>query len=201
MRWTREAVRESGRRKRTGVWLFLIGMLVGIILLGRKPDGGAGQEVLGTELLLQAQAVEIEKKVFLKYLLEIRLKQVLIPAVLATTYLGMIAAGVCMIECGAAAGILVSGLCRQFAVKGLLLFLTGGFPHYLLYLPAYLWLYRWCLKTCSEIYFTKVIHGSFKAWAGERILRLLGILAVVIMGCLLESYVNPGLMQQMLGKF
>lgn len=200
MKWNREALQVSERRNRSGIWLFFGGMLAGIFLLGGK-QGEAKWDPIGIELFLQTLSVEIEKKAFLKYLLGIRLKQVLVPAVLATTYLGAITTRVCMFTGGVAVGVLASGLFRQFAVKGLILLLAGSFPHYLLYLPAYLWLYRWCLRTCSEIYFTKVIHGDFKVWAGKRILRLLGILVVVITGSLLESYVNPGLVRQMLGKF
>ena len=97
---------------------------------------------------------------------------------------GMSAAGigVMMLWAGGAAGTVLTALSMRYGLKGLLLFVFSLLPQQLLLVPACLMLMDSCFKRRE----TK---------------KLLFVLAVVITGCVLESYVNPMILKVVLKFF
>lgn len=75
-----------------------------------------------------------------------------------------------------------------FGVKGLLLCLMALFPQFLFYVPVYLGLVR-----LSEH------HREHHGWRGAAAVVLLT--AALVLGILLESYINPLIIQKMLNFF
>ena len=183
-------------------YLFMAGMAVGLILmtLGRTTlfeETG----LLNEESLYQMKYMTVDRNALFWYILGIRFKNVAILAVLATTYLGLAAVCTMTISYGAAAGMFLAAAMMRYGVKGILLAVTAIFPRYLLYVPAFFFLLVWCEQICRGIYFEKGARLGSKQMLLVKLLQLLGIIAVVIIGCGLESYVNPTVLKNLLKIF
>lgn len=183
--------------------LFLAGLILGIAAmnLGRSlllENTG----LLDEYSLYHMKYMTVDSNTFFLFVLKERLGCVALLAVMATTYLGLAVTGGFLLWYGAAAGMYLSALVLRYGIKGIFFALTGMFPHYLLYVPAMLCILIWCEGTCRSIYFQ---GGVQPADGGMRIpgrlLRLGVLVMVVIIGCALESYVNPSLMYGLLKIF
>lgn len=121
------------------------------------------------------------------YALKERLIVVLSLFLMSTTNLSNLYVQMNVILAGAGCGFLMSVALLRYGLKGLLLLVGGMFPHYLIYGPAF----------CLVLQLTRnkrYMNGKFFAQLGAVIL-------VVITGCLLECYVNPGVVAKLLKNF
>ena len=183
-------------------WLFGGGMVLGMLYISTGGRLQAGSFPLpDPEWLERINVGGTEKKELLQYLLTARIKTVLIPAVLGTTYLGLAAIRLQVIEFGACGGILLSVCLSRYGLKGIGLMAVGLLPQYVLYLPAAVWLFGWSSGVCTEIYFQKQLGRDVKRWGIRRLLQFLAILVIVIIGCFLETYVNPLFLQKVIKNF
>jgi uncharacterized membrane protein SpoIIM required for sporulation len=168
--------------------------------IGRtKLLGEAG--LLSEESLYHMKYMTVDKNALFWYVAGMRLKKVVILAVLATTYLGLAAVCAAIIGCGVTAGMFLSAAFLQYGAKGLLLVLASVFPQFLLYVPALFFLFKWCEQICRGIYFEKNLRLAGRNALLAKLMQLLGIVAVAITGCVLESYVNPILVKKLLKIF
>lgn len=183
-------------------YFFLAGMLLGtMIMMIGKENLLDKTGLLGEEVLYHMKYMTIDTKALFWYVLGSRLKDVAVLAILATTYLGLVVICARVLLYGAATGIFFTVSVMRYGIKGILLILTGIFPQYLLYVPAILWLLLWCEQVCRDIYFEKSALIAAKSEIVKKILQLLAIVIVVIIGCFLESYVNPVLLEKLLKIF
>ena len=184
----------SGIRKtrESLVALFGAGFVVGIILLnlGKKSMMSEGG-FLSEEMLYHMKYMTVNNNAFLWYVLAGRLKNVLFMAIMATTYLGLVFVYGATAWYGMTAGMFVSLAILRYGLKGILLVLAGVFPQYLLYIPAYYLLFLWCRKICRGIYFEKNLVLEDRQALLMIFLKLAGIIGAIVVGVLLESYVNP----------
>ena len=85
-------------------------------------------------------------------------------------------------------------------------FITGGmFPHQCLLLPAGIMLLGWCYENYCWIHINgkDTVH-YYKNKKGQLLrqgITLLWIIAVILIGCILESYVNPILLNDLIKIF
>ena len=91
----------------------------------------------------------------------------------------------------------------RYGMKGLLLIAGSMMPHFLCYIPAFLLLADWCFQTCVRLYYpvrdyTENVQQQKKGKITGRFFMIHGI---VIVGIILESYVNPGLMGELTKLF
>ena len=91
----------------------------------------------------------------------------------------------------------------RYGMKGLLLIAGSMMPHFLCYIPAFLLLADWCFQTCVRLYYpvrdyTENVQQQKKGKIPGRFFMIHGI---VIVGIILESYVNPGLMGELTKLF
>ena len=181
--------------------LFGGGFIVGILLLSLWRKELAGGGFLDEDMLYHMKYMTVDSRALMWYVLGERLKSVIIAAVLATTYLGLAFAWALAAWYGLTAGMFFALAVLRYGVKGILLAVVGMFPQYLVYIPAFYFLIRWCESVCRSIYFEKVAVLADKHILLMKLLQLLGIIAVVIIGCLLESYVNPIILNGLLKIF
>ena len=184
------------------LYLFLAGVLLGIVIVN------TGREVLvdkagllGEESLYHMKYMTIDTKALFWHVTGTRLKSVAIMAVLATTYLGLVVICAEAVWYGIATGIFAAASVLQYGIKGVLLAVTGIFPHYILYVPVMLWFLAWCEQMCRGIYFEKTAFLRNRKEIVLQLLQLVVIVVVVIIGCVLESYVNPVLLKKFLKSF
>ena len=169
---------------------------------------GMGREVLctetgllGKEELYRMKYMTVEPDTLFWYILEERMKNTIILAVLATTYLGIVAAGITAAGFGVNVGIFLAAALIQYGVKGILLFLAGTLPQYVVYVPALYFLVLWCERVCRGIYFDKKIISGNQRELLVKLLQILGIITLIIIGSALESYINTLLLKKLLKIF
>ena len=137
------------------------------------------------------------------YVLWLRVKAALLLIVFATTYLGMAVCAGATVWYGFSFGAFASALMMQYGLKGIVFGVLSVFPQMLLYVPAAIALLRWCVQLNRSIYFQRDIMADVEKNVplSRRVLRLLGILGVILLGCLAESFINPEIMEWLLSIF
>lgn len=183
--------------------LFLIGMAAGFLFLNLGKSALSGQTgMFDAYTLYGMKNMTVDCGALFCYVLRKRFVFLLCVAALATTRPGY---GICLgtaLWCGAVSGAFPAVLFLRYGLKGLLLTGVALFPQYLVYLPVFVLMLEWSADLHRTIYAgtatTEKEARSFRL----RKLGLLGILAALtLLGCLLESYVNPSLLLGYLKKF
>ena len=180
-------------------YIFLFGFLIGILLMNfgsnifLKED-----EVFSTAAINRLQDLEVDGGNFMRYEMPQRLKMVLMLFLISTTCFGIIAAYAYIAWHGVLAGMLITAAIIKFGIKGILLIMAGIFPQHLLFIPAAVMMLCWCYQTCCFLYFPEKsvwpLYQNRKRQYIHQAGMLIWIICVVIIGCILECYVNPILM-------
>lgn len=198
----------GGRRVWTGRLPLMPLLFVGILLGGIAMN--CGKELLldqtgllDESALYHMKYMSVDKNTFFCYVLGIRLKSVLLLAIMATTYLGLAVIGAAVLWYGASMGMFLAAVVIRYGMKGVLFAIAGVFPQYLLYVPAMIFLIGWCEQLCRSIYFDRgrSMEYSKKKMIPAKLLQLGAVIVVVIIGSALESYVNPFIVLKLLKIF
>lgn len=183
--------------------LFLAGLITGIFIMNiGKSILLESTGLLDEYTLYQMKYMTVDSNALFCYVLRQRIGSALILGILATTYLGMLVCAGTAFWYGLSAGSFLSALILRYGLKGILFAIVGIFPQYLLYAPALAALLVWGIKLNRSIYFREYegsVGGKY-FWIGKA-LRFLGILFVMVLGCVLESFWNPQLMLALLKVF
>lgn len=201
-------MRIGGKRVRTGklpyIPIFLAGLLFGTIMMnyGKKmllENTG----LLDEYSLYHMKYMTVDNNAFFLYVLRERLTDVIVLAVMATTYLGVAMVAFKILWYGIAAGMFLSAAVIRYGMKGILLVLTGVFPQYILYVPAIAMLMIWCERTCRTIYFKEGGNrqDGIKGIITGKIIQVLVVIGITLVGCFLESFVNPIIFSNLLKIF
>ncbi len=157
------------------IWtvFFFAGFLVSIAAVCRLPDALVRRsEFLDVGMLSRIRYLEINKSGLFLYSLQQRLGIAVFLILLAAAGFGGVGNFLLPVWAGLSAGGVLTALSMRYGIKGPILFLGAVLPQQGLLIPGYLMLLDWCMRK-----------------QGKR--QLLLALAVVITGCVLESYVNP----------
>ena len=187
-------------------YLFLGSFLLGVLIMNM------GDGVLISENGIFSQAsvsrlryIEIDSGRFFRYVLKHRMGEGALLLLLSTTGLGIISVYVCIIWQGVLAGMTITTAIIRYGIRGMLLILGGMFPHQLLLVPAEIMLLGWCYENCSRGHFSGKYDLPYYQNRKQQYIRqaigLLWIIAVIIIGCILESYVNPILISDLVKIF
>lgn len=177
-------------------YLFLGSFLLGVVAMN------FGNEFLLTEEGIFSPAsinrlkyIEIDNGSFLKYVIRHRVGEGAVLILLSGTGIGLVSVYACVIWQGMLAGMTITAATIRFGMKGLLLILGGVFPHQLLLIPAQVMLLGWCYENCGRGRLGGKYAAPYFTNRKQQFLRqgivLLWIGIVVLIGCILESYVNP----------
>nr|WP_318683615.1 stage II sporulation protein M [uncultured Acetatifactor sp.] len=182
--------------------IFLAGFLAGILIMNMgKSILLENTGLLDEYALYHMKYMTVNSNALFYYVLKQRLGTLIMLAVFATTYLGLAVCVGAVLWYGAAAGAFLSALVIRYGLKGILFALTGVLPQYLLYVPAMLAMLLWCESLCRSIYFRNTAFQEGNHSLPKRLIHLAVITAIVIIGCFLESFVNPHLMSALLKIF
>lgn len=167
--------------------IFTVGVFAGMVIMNLgKSILLENTGLLDEYTLYQMKYMTVDNSALFCYIIGARVKPLLILAVLSTTYLGIAVCGGVTFWYGICGGAFLAVSVLRYGVKGILLVIVGLFPHYLIYVPAMIVLLLWCQRLNRKIYFEKtelsVLHS---------LIQLLGILLVFLVGCVLESFLNP----------
>lgn len=202
MRMNRQTFLRNGYHM---AYLFLIGLFTGILIvnLGHETWIRNGS-LLGTDMMNRLKNSRPVGEGLIGYILRHRLFTVCLLSLSATTLIGMPI--LCLYICytGLAAGCLLSVAVIRYGVRGLLFMAAAMFPQALLLLPAYIGFFFWAFDLNRTLYARAQLEGYerySRQFYVKKGIHVIGIVIVVIMGCLLESYVNPGILHFILKIF
>lgn len=182
------------RNENTGfVILFLAGFALGILIVyGGQNYLLENTEFLSTITISGMKYLEVDKGLLFFYCLRQRLGIVSVLVLASAAGLAMAAVCAVLLWSGFSAGVMLSVLSARHGIRGILLFVGGTLPQILIYVPAFLFLFSWCM------------HLKRRDGQGDSVGKgktFLIILVVVITGCLIESYVNPWVLKFFLKLF
>lgn len=191
---------------RSWLYLFLGSFLLGILIMNMGNEillGDAG--IFNTASMNRLKYIEINEGKFFAYVLRQRLGGCIVLLILSTTTLGLVSAyGVVLLQ-GMMTGMLMTAAVIRYGIKGLLLILGGMFPHQCLLIPGGAMMLGWCLE--NYYWFHRYGKGTIPYFRSRRQqlfhqgILLLWILLVMLIGCVLESYVNPILISDLIKVF
>ncbi len=181
---------------KNAVRIFFLGIIVGIVMMFLFRNQLQEEIYLfNEEWILYIQEGSVNVKSLFVYTLFQRLKAVGFMLLLSTTAVGIICLYGYTAVLGVGAGVFLSVACLKYGLKGLLLILVASFPQILVYLPAFLYLFHLCYIICIKLYFPHKDYwrsgSTDKVFWVRNIVQICLMLLVVIIGILLESYVNP----------
>ena len=184
--------------------IFLAGVLAGIITMNLgKSILLENTGLLDEQTLYHMKYMTVDSSAFFYYILQLRFKSILGIVILATTYLGLFVCGGAVFGYGFSAGAFLSALLVRYGMKGIVFAVLSLFPQCVLYIPAFVSLIIWCERLNRSIYFkTEFVTEKENMVAPvRRVLQLIGILAVLLLGCIAEGFMNPKIMKWLLGYF
>lgn len=197
---------EKYRVYRSWLYLFLGSFFLGILIMNMGNEiflGDAG--IFNTASMNRLKYIEINDGKFLVYVLRQRLGGCVVLLILSTTALGLISAYGVVLWQGMITGMLITAAVIRYGIKGLLLILGGMFPHQCLLIPGEIMLLGWCLE--NYYWFHRYGKGTALYFRSKRQqffhqgILLLWIFLVMLIGCVLESYVNPILISDLVKIF
>ena len=143
------------------------------------------------------------EKHFFFYCIRERIGRALVLVILATTYLGMAAVWLACLWYGACAGCLMAVSVLRYGLKGMVLLFVAFSPQFIALVPGGLLLLKWCERTYRERHKGYMIQkeAGKTGFLTRRLLSLFGIMLLLILGCFLECFVNPGWIQGFLKIF
>lgn len=159
----------------------MAGFFAGILyanLLSRDYITSMG--ILNEYFLNQYTAAEIQMGEYLWYVARIRFSPIIVLGALSCTKIRKAAAAVFLVWTGFSCGLLFSAAVMKMGIKGMLLCLIAFVPHFFFYIAGYLAL-LWYLYTYPET-----------RW---NLTKTIIFLLLLLVGVLLECYVNPVIMQ------
>ncbi|MCX4323722.1 MAG: stage II sporulation protein M [Lachnospiraceae bacterium] len=187
-------------------YLFMIGLFMGILFVNLGHDTWiTNGSLLGTEMMNRLKSSRPAGEGLVGYILRYRLFTGCLLCLISTTLIGMpfLCAYICYM--GLSAGCLLSVAVIRYGIRGLLFIAAVLFPQALLLVPAYIFLFFWAADVNRTLYARGNQLEGYERYSSRFYLKkgmqVVGIMAVVIMGCLLESYVNPNIVQFVLKIF
>lgn len=184
---------------------FFTGFIAGILIMYfGKSVLLESTGLLDENTFVDMKYMTVDSSALFYYVLKKRLGSALILTILSTTYLGLVVCTIFPAWYGAASGAFMSALVIRYGIKGLLLAVVSVFPQYILYFPAFAALLILCDELNRKIYFQKYGYsgtgGKIKAFSGK-VVAFLVVIAVIFVGCVLESFCNPKLLLSFLKIF
>lgn len=188
------------------IYLFTIGLFLGILVVNLGYDTWIKDgSLLGTDMIVRLKNSVPDSNGLFGYIMKHRLFTVCMLGLLATTIIGLPAIYGYICYVGLAAGCLLSVAVIRYGVRGMLLMTAGILPQGVLLIPAYMALFAWAVGVNRMLYSKNPYKEYYLKFSRQiyvkKGLQIVGIVAVVIIGCLLESYVNPKLLHLILKFF
>lgn len=168
--------------------LFVGAFALGILLItAGGPAFLSENGLLNEETLQRLQSVTISNSHFFMYLLVRRLTVTGALLLLSNTQYGKFAVKCFLVWQGGMFGMFLAAAMIRYQMKGLLFAAGSLFPHQFILIPSYILLLYWCLN----IQYIRRRKPWLVPW----------IMAGLVLGCFLESYVNPILLQDIIKIF
>ncbi len=198
--------RQGNRNGYYLLYLFMTGLFLGILLVNIRHDVWMKEDgLLNAAMIRQLRNSEFDGNYLFGCIVRSRISTILVIGMLASTMIGLpiVCGYVCYL--GASAGCILSIAVIRYGVRGLFFMAAGIFPQGLLLIPGYFLLFQWGID-CNRSLYGRIDGLEGRYLVGRQFLmakgvKLLGILFIILFGCVLESYVNPEVLQYVLKIF
>lgn len=183
--------------------VFVMGLIIGIFTMNVGKSVLLDQSNLfETNVLYRMKYMSLDKDIFFWYVLRQRFGLFLKMMVLSTTYLGLFTCIWESFHLGFVTGIYWAALALRYGFKGMMLSFTMIFPQFIIYIPGFILLIQWC-KEVYEIIYEQRDNGLQinKKSIISCFLKLVITGILLYIGCLMETYLNPGLVTNYLKQF
>ena len=187
---------EKKKIYRKWLFVFCLGFFLGILIMNLGSHRFLSEgELLDVTMMSRMRYMEIDGGNFLKYELPQRFKMFVMLLFFSTTCFGIALVYLCITWQGILTGMIMTAVTMKYGMKGILVIFAGIFPQHFLFVPAVIMMLCWCCETCSTLYFPgkniwHPYHDKRKQYLHQAGM-LLWIFCIVIIGCIMECYVNP----------
>lgn len=174
-----------GESKRYFVLFFTLGFLAGILYANLlSKDYIASLGIFNDYFLEQYTQTEVDAEQYFWYVLKLRAMPVIVLGALGCTRIRKGAAAAFLLWTGFSGGIMLTAAVMKMGVKGIILCLIGLTPQFIFYVAAFLIL-LWFLFSYPQT-----------RWNLSKT-TMFGLLMII--GIILECYINPVLMKLFIG--
>ncbi len=182
----------------------IIGLIVGIFLaniIGSSYLSSNASLISGYYMNKYAYLTPDYGRLFV-YVFNQRIIPVLYLCLFGMTMFGLVVVYGYVFWYGFSAGMLLSLFSIQYGMRGILFCIIAIMPQYILYIPAFVLLIHIVYQLTMELYFKKSYTGknfnSKKQIFFSCFLQLLLIILCMIIGVILETYVNTYLLKKII---
>lgn len=184
---------------------FFAGLLAGAAFVYLNPDAFLTETgFLSRSSLARVGRIELNESIFFLYVLKKRIGTVWLTAILSTTFAGIVTTYLFVLWTGICGGVVAAVSVMRYGIKGFILLAGSMMPHFLCYIPAFLMLADWAFLVCTRLYYPVRDYTEpyeKKLGRNKLVFNFLILHGIVIIGVILESYVNPNLMTELLKIF
>ncbi|MBO5292573.1 MAG: stage II sporulation protein M [Lachnospiraceae bacterium] len=185
---------------------FFVGFIAGVLVWNFGGSSLTEQSGLLDEYTLdRVSNMELNHRVFFFYVLRHRIGVLWLLAMVSSTFAGVWFLYLYTVWLGLTGGILLSTAVIRYGIKGIFLVVTGCLPHYVFYLPAMMIALCMGYSFCTRLYYPDQNAGYDNINRRQLMIRYILIFLllhiVVIIGAMLESYVNPTFVLRLLRIF
>lgn len=178
------------------LYLFLIGMILGIVMvLLNREIFIQDTYFFGEDVLKRFGYSSIYKEPFFYYVLKKRISLLAFMIISSVTIFGsfcLVAFGVWF---GMSIGVILTTLLIKYGLKGLWVSIGLLLPQNLIYIPCYILigncLYGICKRTNTMRQGYADYYEDGRTFYLKRICAIMALFLFYLIGCFLESYVNP----------
>ena len=153
---------------------------------------GKGTTILNTACLLQMKNFRPDTVEYLYYVAKLRFGAVFFLSIAAATNLAVPLIGGAAVWFGACFGMYAFSALLRYGIKGFILLQAALLPEFLLYLPAFLALFIWCMEL------NRMIRQQKTHSKGEMAVRFARIFMTIGAGVLLEGLLGPAIFRGIL---
>ncbi len=191
---------QFGTQNTAGVFCF--GFVFGMLLVNLMKNVLLDEMgLLDEQALFRLKYMSLNNSTFFFYVFRKRILLVLGLIILTTTYLGKAACTAATAWGGITLGVFLTTLTLRYGLKGQVLAVVWLFPQFLLYAPAFLLLVGWGEQLYRTIYRGVGEEAGSNRLASVNHGVLVLVVALVVGGCLMEAYLNPGILTGYLRNF
>lgn len=170
------------------LFLFIVGFLTGVITMCLMEDNWLMQaNMLDQNFIAKINYIEIDKRALLFLCMGKRLRAFFLICLLSFSVVNVFSTSFFFVSSGIYIGSIMEILAIRYGVKGLLFYLAMTMPQGIFYVAGFAMLGVWCLKVEKIIENT----GAKKQIRVNEKGQLFLSFGAIILGILLESYVNP----------
>lgn len=161
--------------------------------------------ILSDSFIDTYMASDIDSSQFFLYILKLRVPVIVILWLLGYTMFGEVGLTAYVVWLGFRGGILLTACIFKLGLKGMLYFIAAGFPQIFIYLIAVGITLIFSQKCYLSYFRSDTENYRFRRMdtrqIAKAVIRLFIAIFIMILGCLVESYVNPLIFKNVLKIF